>query len=85
MVSQWTLSGTTMQTWGPGNQKFSDIIDFDYGGTTYLIGVGQYDGSVWIIKLDGSGDVEGYAFSRVTVDYTGSSSSERTMNGFGAG
>ena len=54
------MSGTTMQTWGPGNQKFSDIIDFDYGGTTYLIGVGQYDGSVWIIKLDGSGDVEGF-------------------------
>ena len=62
-----------------------DKIDFEHGGTTYLIGLGTYDGSVFIIKLDGSGDIVGYAYSRVTVDYTGSASALRTMNGFGAG
>lgn len=83
----WTKSGSTMQGWLPGGQAFADFIDFDYSGTTYLIGLGNYDGSVLIVKLDGDGggDVVGYAYSRVTIDYSGSSSSKRTMLGFGAG
>ena len=86
--SIWTTDGSgTMLTWLPGGQNFADFIDFDYDGVTYLIALGSYDGSVWIIKLDGDGggDVTGYAYSRVVVDYTGSTSSTRTMAGFGAG
>ena len=86
--STWTKNGGgTMQTWLPSAQSFADFIDFEYKSVTYLIGLGTYDGSVLIIKLDGSGggDVTGYAYSRVTVDYTGSASSTRTMIGFGAG
>lgn len=83
----WRKSGSDMTKWAPGNQNFADYIDFEYSGTTYLIGLGAYDGSVAIIKLtgDGGGNVEGYAYSRVVVDYTGSSSSVRKMAGFGAG
>ena len=49
--------------------------------------VGPTCGSVLIVKLDGDGggDVVGHAYSRVSVDYTRSTSSKRTMNGFGAG
>ena len=76
-----------MTSWSPGNQGFSDIIDFEYRDITYLIGLGNSDASVFIVKLDGDGggDVSGYAYSRVVVDYTGSTSSIRTMQGFGAG
>ena len=89
----WTADASgTMLTWTPGGQNFADFIDFEYKGTTYLIALGGYDGSVWIIKLDGDGggNVVGYAYSRVvmdyTMDYTGSASSERQpLNGFGAG
>ena len=84
----WTVDGGgTMQAWKPGAQNFADFVDFEYSGITYLIGLGSYDGSVMIIKLDGNGggDVTGYAYSRVVVDYTGSTSSLRTMVGFGAG
>ena len=83
----WAKSGSTMATWKPGGQSYADFIDFDYGGSTYLVGVGTYDGSVLMFKLDGDGggDIVGHAYSRVTVDYTASSSSLRTMNGFGAG
>lgn len=83
----WTKSGSNMAQWTPGGQTYADSIDFEYNGITYLIGLGTYDGSVFIIKLDGTGggDISGYAYSRVTVDYPGSSVSTRTMNGFGAG
>ena len=83
----WTKSGSRMTSWSPGNQGFSDIIDFEYRDITYLIGLGNSDASVFIVKLDGDGggDVSGYAYSRVVVDYTGSTSSIRTMQGFGAG
>ena len=81
-----TVDGVTkMTTWTPGDQNFADFIDFEYSSSTYLIGLGARDASVWIIKLDGAGDVEGYSYSRVVVDYTGSTSSKRNMNGFGAG
>ena len=83
-MSRWTKSGDTLQSWTPGNQKASDIIDFDYGGITYLVGVGAQDASIWIIKLYGSGDVAGYAWSRAVMDYTGSASDTRTLSGFGA-
>ena len=86
----WTVdvAGTStgvMQTWKPGGQNMADFIDFEYNSINYLIGLGTYDASVWIIKLDGAGDVTGYAYSRVVVDYTASTSSKRTMGGFGAG
>jgi hypothetical protein len=86
-MNVWTESGNAMTTWKPGGQNFADYIDFEYRSITYLIGLGAHDGSVAIIKLtgDGGGDVAGYAYSRVEVDYTGSSSSARTMTGFGAG
>ena len=73
------------QAWKPGGQNMADFIDFEYNSINYLIGLGTYDASVWIIKLDGAGDVTGYAYSRVVVDYTASTSSKRTMGGFGAG
>ena len=88
MTSVWTRSsGGAMLTWLPGGQNFAAFVDFEYNSITYLIGLGTYDGSILIIKLDGSGggDVTGYAYSRVTVDYTGSTSSTRTMIGFGTG
>ena len=44
-----------MLTWTPGKQSLADFIDFEHDGKTYLIGVGQYDGSVWIIKLKSGG------------------------------
>ena len=87
-LTVWTKDGSGMMTtWKPGGQSFADYIDFEYSGATYLIGLGTSDGSVAIIKLtgDGGGDVVGYAYSRVVVDYTDSSSSVRTMAGFGAG
>ena len=86
-MSQWTKSGSNMATWAPGNQNFADFIDFEHNSITYLIALGGYDGSVYIGKLDGDGggDMVGYAYSRVTVDYTGSTSNLRTMAGFGAG
>ena len=63
------------------------FIDFEYGGVTYLIGVGTYDATIFIVKLDGDGggDVAGYSYSRTAVDYAGSGVSTRTMAGFGAG
>ena len=83
----WGSDGSGMTTWLPGGQNFADYIDFEYSNITYLIGLGAYDGSVAIIKLtgDGGGDVAGYAYSRVVVDYGGTTSSTRTMAGFGAG
>ena len=84
----WGNSSSDMTTWKPGDQNFADYIDFEYNSITYLIGLGAYDGSVAIIKLDGDGggNVVGYAYSRVVVDYsTSSTSSVRTMAGFGAG
>ena len=63
------------------------FIDFEYSGVTYLIGVGTYDATIFIVKLDGDGggDVAGYSYSRTVVDYTGSGVSTRTMSGFGSG
>ena len=83
----WEGGGSPFTGWRPGGQNYADYIDFEYNGITYLIGLGASDGSVAIIKLDGvgGGDFAGYAYSRVTVDYTGSSSTVRTMSGFGAG
>lgn len=83
----WGASDGKMTTWLPGGQSFVDFVDFEYGDVTYLIGLGTYDGSVMIIKLDGvgGGDITGFAYSRVVVDYTGSTSAVRTMYGFGAG
>ena len=86
--SVWTKSGSSaMSTWLPGGQNFADFIDFEYNSITYLIGLGTYDGSVFIIKLDGNGggDITGHAYSRVVMDYTGATNSLRTLAGFGAG
>ena len=41
-----------MTEWRPDNQYFNDFIDFEYGGTTYLIGLGHLDAAVYIVKLD---------------------------------
>ena len=84
----WTKSGSNMATWRPGGQTYNDIIDWEYNGRTYLIGVGYYDGSVYMGRLDagGSGNLDGYAFSRVEVDYTQApSGTTKLMQGFGAG
>ena len=64
-----------MTTRLPGAQSFADFIDFEYKSVTYLIGLGTYDGSVLMVKLNGNGgDVSGYAYSRATVDYRPTSS-----------
>ena len=87
-MNVWTKDGSgNMLTWTPGGQNMADLIDFEYNSITYLIGLGAKDGSVQIIKLDGNGggNIVGYAYSRVTVDYTGDQSGIRTMDGFGAG
>ena len=82
----WTGGGGTPFTkWTPGAQNYADYIDFEHNGITYLVGLGASDGSVAMIRLDSDGDFDGYAYSRVMVDYTGSSSTVRTMSGFGAG
>jgi hypothetical protein len=76
-----------MSGWSPGSQAVADFIDFYDGGTSYLIGLGQRDASVFIVKLASNGNVDGYAWSRVTIDYTNappSPPSVRTMNNFGA-
>jgi len=85
-MAMWTMSGDTVMTWKPGSQSFADFIDFEYDGVTYLIGLGSQDGSVWIVKLDGDGggDIVGHAYSRVVVDYSAATGSQRAMNGFGA-
>ena len=84
----WSKSASRMTSWRPHDQSFADIIDFEYGNTTYLLGLGSKDGSALIVKLDGDGggDVAGFAYSRVVVNYTraGTSISMRTMDGFGA-
>lgn len=86
-MKKWTKSGGVMATWSPSGQTFADYIDYEHSGITYLIGLGNFDGSVKLVKLDGTGggNVAGYAYSRVEVDYTGSAVSTRTMKGFGAG
>jgi hypothetical protein len=84
-MTVWTASGSSMATWTPGNQKFSDYIDFEHGGVTYLIGLGASDASVQMIKLATDGAIAGYAYSHVVMDYTGSSTTVRTMSGWGAG
>ena len=76
-MNVWTKDGSgNMLTWTPGGQNMADLIDFEYNSITYLIGLGAKDGSVQIIKLDGNGggNIVGYAYSRVTVDYTGDQS-----------
>ena len=67
--------------------QYAHPLHFEYSGVTYLIGVGTYDATIFIVKLDGDGggDVAGYSYSRTVVDYTGSGVSTRTMSGFGAG
>ena len=75
-----------MTTWTPTNNYFNDFIDFEYDGTTYLIGVGCYDATVYMVKLDSNGDSAGYAYSRAIMDYSlAPSSGVRTMDCFGAG
>ena len=77
---------TAMTTWRPTNNFFNDFIDFEYGGTTYLIGVGCYDATIYMVKLDSNGDSAGYAYSRAIMDYSlAPSSGVRTMDCFGAG
>ena len=84
----WTRSGSTMQTWNPSGQTVADLIDLEHNSVTYLIGLGKSDGSVLIVKLDGTGggDAVGFAYSRVVVDYSlAPSGGVRTMDAFGAG
>ena len=77
---------TAMTGWKPSAQTFADFIDLEYDSTTYLIGLGTYDGSVFIVKLDSSGNSAGFAYSRVIADWSlAPADSIRTMEGFGAG
>ena len=75
-----------MTQWAVHAQSYADAIDYVHGGITYLIGMGQYDASLHIVRLDGSGDYDGHAYSRVVMDWSASpGGSLRTLNGLGAG
>ena len=61
------------------------MIDHVHGGTTYLIALAQNDATVFMTRLDGSGNYNGHAFSRVVMDWSAApTGSIRTMSGFGA-
>ena len=63
------------------NPTLSDLLDH----LDHAVSVAGIDHVGLGSDFDGGGDLVGYAYSRVTVDYTGSTSSLRTMAGFGAG
>ena len=75
-----------MTTWDPDSNTYEDLVDYVHGGTTYLISLGQNDASVMMVRLDGSGNYNGHAYSRAIMDWSQApGGSLRTMNGFGAG
>ena len=84
----WTKSGGNMEYWKPGAQTVLDLIDWEYNGRTYLIGLGAYDGSVYMGRVAAGGSaLDGYAWSRVVMDYTAapSGTTMTSFYGFGAG
>ena len=81
-----SLLSTGMTTWDPDSNSYVDFIDYVHGGITYLISLGGNDASVMIVRLDGSGNYNGHAYSRVVMDWSKApGGSLRTMQGFGAG
>ena len=49
----------------------ADMITYEFDGATYILGAGNFEATLLVLKVSGVATIEGYAWIRARIDWQG--------------